>query len=118
MRLRSFKIPVAKREEVARAAIEVAEHVYCDKLDINVSIRRVPTTKTVDEVLQMCLDDSNSHWVFIERTPEWCGNDGHFDVGSSTMGLNVDYFLWIRVPIPAGNSLISRFKLEDNHLKA
>jgi len=110
-------IPPEKREALMRRGMELADHVYIDKLDVNCGVARVPTSKTPEEVLQICLElGDDAHWVMIERDMKFVNQHGYWDLGASTMANHPDYFLWIRLNIPVGEALIKEFDLQEKPL--
>ena len=111
MRQRVFDI-VTNHEPLLRAAIERAIRVEVDELDCRKSFLRRKTDKTIEEVLQLGLNNG-ALFNFIER---WCAQYGdidYFDVGLSVTVDGVSYFLWIVVSIEDGESLISQFNLKE-----
>jgi len=80
-----FKIPPAKAKKVLGEAISLSKKVLVDQLDCRVSFCRQPTDKTVEEILNMGLNEKPTHYHFIYRPKLSEMFDEHFDVGLSTM---------------------------------
>lgn len=114
----NFKIPHAHRKEILERAISLAKKVHVDELDVQKSILRQPTDKTVKEVLEIGLRHPRTHYHFILRPTEYnhCNNsivEGYFDVGLSTAFLQtVDYFLWITLGEDDGWKMINEYSLK------
>jgi hypothetical protein len=101
-------------KEIARQllteAMELSYSVKVDELDCSKSCCRVATDKTPIEVLEIGLNDKYTLYSFIYRRNYGYPKD-YFELGLSTMLMNPDYFLWIRLSIEDGNNLAKKYKL-------
>lgn len=111
-RKRAFRIPLEDAKKILRAAMKVATIVRVDELRPGI-IRRMPTQKGIDWVLNFILASKHPHIVCIERGAMMEDTYPYFDFGASTMCNRPDYFLWIEVPIPAGEKIIEKYKLKQ-----
>jgi len=108
-----YYLPKAK-EEFLRKAINVAYSVKVDKLDCSESFARQPTSKTVEEVLQICLASRNTHYTCILRDETEYGGKKYYDIGASTIGAAPNYFLWIYVDVESAEKLIREYNLQPH----
>ena len=113
MRKRAFKI----RREHARELLEEAIHEYAYFVNVDHlppgTIRRRPTDKSIWWVIKHVLESKHNHFAFIERDGLLSETNPYFDVGCSSMASDTDYFLWIRIPIEAGENLVEKYQLEQ-----
>lgn len=114
MRKRAFKIPRdIARDLFTEAILEHAFHVDVDKLDN--SWAREPTEKPIFWVMNHILTSGSYHLSFIERPPFHEDSQfAFFDIGCSSLASDPEYFLWIRVSIERGESLIQKYNLEEH----
>ena len=119
-----YLIPKETAEQVLRAAMDVAVSVKVDQLDCSISFHRAPTTKTVEEVLKLGLEQQNTLYHFIYRDQSFLPqefvdsngknpNRNYWDIGLSTLGHAPQYFLWIRLEEDEGNKLVEQFSLKS-----
>ena len=101
------------KENFLRKAMSVAFDVRVDELNCRESWCRRPTSKTVEEILQLCLAAKNSHYVCILRDERnYATEKMYYDIGASTMNTqDTDYFLWINVDTEPAEKLIKDFDL-------
>ncbi len=106
-----YSIPKDKREEILCAAIEIAYFVKVDQLDCSKSWMREDTDKTVEEVLNIGLNDKNTLYSFILRGA--FQDNTYYEAGLSTIGFKIDYFLWINLSLENGQKIIDKYGLTD-----
>lgn len=112
MRTIQIEIPSENIEKFLSKSISSSYEVKVDQLDCSKSFHRVPTDKSVEEVLNILLN-TESHYVMIYRSMEFFGEDDYWDVGGSTMTSNPEYFLWIRLKPEVGYDIIKEFNLKQ-----
>lgn len=106
-RSRHYTFKKKHTEEVLRAFLEICDSAWTDELDCTKSFRRIPSEKSVEEVLCMIVK-GESHRAIILRDVSLSKEGKYWDVGGSTMTGNPDYFLWIKVSFDKGEQLIER----------
>lgn len=109
----SYQIPPKEAKEILKAAIAVSKIIRVDELDCSKSFTRQSTDKTVEEVLEIGLNNSKTHYNFIYRDMSFNGQKDYWDVGFCTICLNPDYFLWIELEPDKGYEIINKFKLKE-----
>lgn len=114
-RKRQFKIPHDIARKVLRSAMKEAVLIRVDELDTKKSIHRQPTQKSIEWILNYILKSTAPHIVCIERGAMFKDTLPYFDFGASTMCSVPEYFLWIEVPIPAGEKIIKKYNLKQLH---
>ena len=107
----SFCIKKSDRKALILDALALSSWTATDQLDCSVSFLRQSTDKTPLEVLSMSL--KKGFFVFNLMNAPYRGEEPYFDVGCSTIGGNVDYFLWINLTIENGNKLIKKYNLKS-----
>lgn len=106
-----YIIPHDKREIVIREALELSHWKTVEELDCTKSFARKPSSKTIEEVIEIGLNDSKTLFHFIYRHSAGF-HAASFDVGLSTMCRRPDYFLWISLTLAQGIKLIRRHNLK------
>lgn len=60
------------------------------------------------------------HWIYIRRHGGYCNfgepeydNKPYFEVGGCTLGLGLDYFLFIYLTEEAGKKILNKYKLKE-----
>jgi len=108
-----FKIPPAKAKKVLEEAISLSKEVWVEQLDCSHSFLRQKTEKTVQEVLDIGLNDKTTHYIFIYRPKFTEQSPDYFEIGLSTMLCRgIDYFLFIKLDFETGWGLAKKHKLE------
>jgi hypothetical protein len=107
-----FKIPRSKAKKVIQEALDMAKYVRVEELNCKESFRRRPTKKSVAEVFQMGLDNSNTLWHFCIRYWESNIINISTDIGLSTGPSGITYFLWIDVEHDKAYKLAEKYKLK------
>lgn len=110
---KSYKIPKDKIKEIITESISLANGIWVDELDCSKSFARKPTDKTIQEVFKIGLKGKSTFWNFIYRPAFYEGEKPYFDVGCRTMGIGLDYFLWIKLNVENGEKLIKKYKLKS-----
>lgn len=110
-----YKYPKSIARELILEAKSLSFHYWLDELDCSVSFHRKSTEKTLDEIINLC-ETEPAHFTLIER----CDSIGRFhdhdhenyyEVGASTLGIGINYFIWILVSIEDGEKLIKKYEL-------
>jgi hypothetical protein len=89
-------LSLEEKKDLMKLAFGLAFEWWVDELNCSKSFCRKKVDMSFDDILDKLKE--NAHVVFINRkerpdTPE------HLEVGFCSMGVPVEYFLWIRVPI-------------------
>lgn len=111
MRKRAFQIRKEHAAELLEEAKSLATYIAVDHLPPGVMTRR-GTDKSIPWVTNHILNSKRVHFAFIERE-QFANEPPYFDVGCSTLASDPEYFLWIRVPISAGEMLIEKYQLKQ-----
>jgi hypothetical protein len=115
------KLSLSKKIEIMNYAKSICFKWWVDKLDCSVSISRQKIDMSFDEIIEKFTN--KCHFVIIHRRgdtkwkdkdkdnlyDEWCG-----EIGFCTMGLGIDYYLWIYITEEQLENLINKFNLEPN----
>lgn len=111
-----YVIPKDKAREILELAISVALDVRVDQLDCSISWARQPTDKNIEEVLEIGLSKSNTHYNFIYRDMSVITNssEDYWDIGFSTIALKPDYFLWITLQPENGWEIVKKYNLQKH----
>lgn len=108
-----YKYPKSIARELILEAKSICFHFWLDQLDCSVSFRREKTEKTLDEIIDLC-ETNPAHFTIIERRDSlgrFHGHESYYEIGASTLGGGVNYFIWILVSIENGEKLIKKYKL-------
>lgn len=108
-----FKYPKSIARELIKEAESLSFHKWVDELDCSVSVARKSTKKTLDEIIDLC-ETNSAHFTVIERRDSigrFHDHENYYEIGASTLGIGVDYFIWILVSIENGEKLIKKYKL-------
>jgi hypothetical protein len=81
---------------------------WVDKLDCAESWARQRVDMSFNEIMQKF--GNSCHFTIIHRR----GYEKKGEIGFSTMGLGVDYFLWIEISEDFLEDIIKKFELEIN----
>jgi len=107
----SYLIPKGQAQKIITDARKLAFSEEVDQLDCSISLARQPTTKTVDEVMEIGFRNFSTFYNFIYRAPIG-GDEEYFDVGFCTMSARPEYFLWLRLTTKAAQKIIKKYKLK------
>lgn len=108
-----YKYPKSIARKLILEAKSLSFHHWLDELDCSVSWCRKSTEKTLDEIINLC-ENNSAHFTLIERQDtlaRYFGHETYYEIGASTLGIGVDYFIWILVSIEDGEKLIKKYKL-------
>lgn len=106
-----FKLPRSKAKKVIDEAIRLKKSIIIDELNCDISCRRRPTKKTIEEILKIGFDDSNTQWHFIIRKSHYT-IDTTTDIGLTTNNGAITYFLWIDMDRMDAYNLAKRYTLK------
>ncbi len=108
-----YKYPKSIARELILEAKSLSFHSWLDELDCSVSFCRKSTEKTLDEIIHLC-ETNPAHLTLIERCDSigrFHDHENYYEIGASTLGIGVDYFIWILVSIENGEKLIKKYEL-------
>lgn len=105
-------IPKDIFRELFTEAIEYADRCWIDMLDCKRSWRRMPSDKSIEEILDMC-EKGTPFLTCIYRVGRPEGADDFYEFSASTMNVNEpDYYLWVLVKPEYARKLIIKYDLK------
>jgi len=93
-------------------AIEYCDRCWIDMLDCKTSWRRLPSDKSIDDVLEMC-ENGKPILTCIYRVGRLEGAEDFYEFCASTMRANEpDYYLWVLVKPEYARKLSLKYGLK------
>lgn len=105
-------IPKDIFRELFTEAIEISDRCWIDMLDCKRSWRRMPSDKSIEEIMDMC-EQGKPFLTCIYRVGRPEGADDFYEFSASTMNVNEpDYYLWVLVKPEYARKLITKYGLK------
>ena len=79
-----------------------------DELDCSKSWSRQDTNKTLEEIISISKNDTDSHYSFIHRKNPV---NEFLEIGLRTDENQIGYFIWVYLPIDRLDSYINKYNL-------
>ena len=106
-----YKIRKEQRLALVNEALAHAYDTRTNQLDCSVSYRRMPTDKTIPEILDITTKAEYSHFVFIIHRGEHF--EDYIEVGVRVEEDGIDYFIFIEINKDALEHFINKYKLTE-----